>query len=146
MVNVSNIIYKTVGIAGMSAAIYDSYATARHHSAAGAFETSADVYEKAIAAKRSNVGGSHVTGALQSKIANLRMNNPIIPILGKIKGFVSGFISALGDNIIPIALSTLAIATKGATQKAGAWGLGAYALYQVAKEGFGLGKSSAVDK
>ena len=146
MVNVSNIVCKTVGIAGMSAAIYDAYSMAQHHSSAGAFETSADVYEKAIAAERSNTNASHVTGVMQSKIANIRMNNPIIPILGKIKGFTAGFVGSLGENIIPITLSTLALATKGFAQKAGAWGLGIYGAYQVAKEGFGLGKSSAVDE
>ena len=146
MVSVSNIVCKTVGIAGMSAAIYDVYAMAQHHSSAGALETSADVYEKAVAAERSNTGASYVTGAMQSKIANLRMNNPIVPIVGKIKGFISGFIGSLGENIIPITLSTLALATKGFAQKFGAWGLGVYGVYQVAKEGFGLGKTTAVDE
>ena len=146
MVSVSNIVCKTVGIAGMSAVIYDAYAMAQHHSAAGAFETSADVYEKAVAAERSNANASHITGLMQRKIANLRMNNPVVPIFGKLKGFVAGFISSLGENIIPIVLSTATLATKGTMQKAGAWGLGIYGLYQVAKEGFGLGKSSAVDE
>ena len=146
MVSVSNIICKTVGVAGMSAVIYDAYAMAQHHSAAGAFETSADVYEKAVAAERSNANASHVTGLMQRKVANLRMNNPIIPIIGKVKGFITGFISSLGENIIPITLASLALASKGIIQKIGAWGLGIYGLYQIAKEGFGLGKSSAVDE
>ena len=146
MVSVSNIVCKTIGVAGMSAAIYDAYSVAHHHSAAGVTETSADVYEKAVAAQRSTTGESYVTGAMQSKIADLRMNNPVVPIFGKVKGFITGFISSLGDNIIPITLSTLALATKGAVQKAGAWGLGIYGVYQIAKEGFGLGKSSAIDK
>ena len=146
MVSVANIVCKTVGVAGMSLAVYDAYAMAQHHSMAGSLETSADVYEKAVAAERSNTSASHVTSAMQSKIANLRMNNPIVPIIGKAKGFVTGFISSLGDNIMPITLSALAIATKGFVQKCGAWGLGIYGVYQVAKEGFGLGKSTAVDK
>ena len=146
MVSVANIVCKTVGIAGMSAAVYDAYALAQHHSSAGALESSADVYEKAVAAERSNTGASYVTGAMQNKIANLRMNNPIVPIFGKVKGFATGFISSLGDNIIPISLSAVALATKGFMQKCGAWGLGIYGVYQIAKEGFGLGKSSAVDE
>ena len=146
MANISNIVCKTVGIAGMSAAIYDAYGMAHHHSASGALESSADVYEKAVAAERSNANASYVTGAMQNKIANFRMNNPIVPIIGKTKGFITGFIGSLGENIIPITLSTLALATKGISQKAGAWGLGIYGVYQVAKEGFGLGKNSAVDE
>ena len=134
MVSVANIVCKTVGIAGMSAAVYDAYALAQHHSSAGALESSADVYEKAVAAERSNTGASYVTGAMQNKIANLRMNNPIVPIFGKVKGFATGFISSLGDNIIPISLSAVALATKGFMQKCGAWGLGIYGVYQIAKE------------
>ena len=146
MVRMANIICKTVGIAGMSAAVYDAYGMAKHHSAVGAHELSTDVYEKAIAAQRSNASESYVTGAMQKKVADMRMKNPLIPMVGKFKGFTEGFISSLGDNIIPITLSAVALATKGFTQKAGAWGLGIYGVYQVAKEGFGLGKNSAIDE
>ena len=146
MVNVANIVCKTVGIAGMSAAAYDAYYTARHHSAVASHELSADVYKSVIAAERSNTSASYVTGAMQKKVADLRMKNPIIPLFGKVKGFAEGFISSLGDNIIPITLSTLAIAAKGIVQKAGAWGLGIYGIYLVAKEGFGMGKSAPVEE
>lgn len=146
MGKIANIVCKTVGIAGMSAVIYDAYGMAKHYSGVGAHELSADVYEKAIAAERSNSSESLVTGAMQKKVADFRMNNPLIPMVGKVKGSVEGFISSLGDNVIPIILSTLALATKGAAQKTGAWGLGIYGIYQIAKEGFGLGKSSPVDE
>ena len=146
MVNIANIACKTVGIAGLSAATYDAYANAKHHSDAQTASVSADTFESVIAAERSNTNASHVTNAVQKKIANLRMQNPIVPLFGKAKGFVEGFISSLGDNIIPIALSSIALGTKGLMQKAGAWGLGIYAVYQLAKEGFGVGKTAPVDE
>lgn len=146
MVNVANIVCKTAGIAGLSAVTYDAYAMAKHHADASTTELSADVFEKAVAANRSNSQASYVSGAMQNKIADLRMKNPIVPIVGKFKGFISGFFSSLGDNIIPISFSALALASKGFFQKAGAWGLGIYAVYQLAKEGFGLGKTAPVDK
>ena len=146
MVNFANIVCKTVGIAGLSAVTYDAYAMAKHHSSAVSSEMSADVFEKAIAAQRSNSTASHVTGAMQQKVADLRMKNPIVPIVGKVKGFIQGFLSSLGDNIIPITLSAVALGTKGFLQKAGAWGLGIYGVYQLAKEGFGLGKTTPVDE
>ena len=146
MVNVANIVCKTAGIAGMSAAIYDAYGSAKHHSAAGANNLSADVYQSAVAAQRSNATESHVTGMMQKKIADMRMKNPVIPMIGKTKGFIEGFIGSLGDNIVPISLSALALAAKGFAQKIGAWGLAVYAVYQIAKEGFGIGKSAPVDE
>ena len=146
MVKIANIVCKTAGLAGMSAVLYDAYATAKHHSAVGANHSATDIYESAIAAQRSNTNASYVTGAVQKRIADFRMQNPIIPIIGKIKGFSGGFISTLGDNIIPITLSAIALAAKGTLQKAGAWGLGIFGLLQVAKEGFGLGKTTPVDK
>ena len=146
MVNVANIVCKTAGLVGMSAAIYDAYGTARHHAAVGTNKAAADLYESAVAAERSNTSASYVTGAMQKTVADLRMQNPIVPVFGKIKGFTEGFISSLGNNIIPITLASVALAAKGKLQKAGAWGLGIYGIYQVAKEGFGLGKTTPVDE
>ena len=146
MVKFSNIVCKTIGLAGMSAVVYDAYATAKHHSMVGAEEASADIFEKSVAASRSTTTESHLTGAMQRKVSDLRMQNPIIPIFGKITGFVKGFINGLGDNIVPVLCSSVALAGKGKWQKGGAWGLGIYGLLQVAKEGFGLGKNSAVDE
>ena len=145
MVNVANIVCKTAGIAGLSAVAYDAYAMAKHHANAASAEMSADVFEKAVAAQRSNSTASHLTGVMQDKVADFRMKNPIVPIFGKVKGFVDGFFISLADNIIPTALSAIALGTKGAFQKAGGWGLAIYGVYQLAKEGFGVGKTSPVD-
>ena len=146
MVNWANIACKTVGIAGMSAIVYDAYANGKHHAAVGKEELSSDVYEKSIAASRSNTDSSHVSSAMQKKVTHFRTNTPRIPIFGSIKGFISGFISSLGDNIIPVTLSSIALAAKGSLQKAGAWGLGIYAAYRIAKESFGVGKTTPIDK
>ena len=141
----ANIVCKTAGIAGLSAVTYDALAMAKHHSSADSSSISADTFERTIAAQRSNSNASHVTGMMQNKIADLRLKNPIVPIFGTVKGFVEGFFSSLGDNIIPIIFSSVALGTKGTVQKAGAWGLGIFGLYQLAKEGFGLGKTAPVD-
>ena len=146
MAIIANIVCKAAGIAGLSAVAYDAYAVAKHHSNAAAAEISADTFEKAVAAQRSNSAASYVTGAMQDKVADFRMKNPIVPIIGKIKGFCEGFLTSLGDNIIPTAFSALALGTKGAAQKAGAWGLAIYGGYQLLKEGFGLGKTAPVDE
>ncbi len=146
MVKIANIVCKTAGLAGLSAVTYDAYAMGKHHSSAVESEISADIFEKTIAAERSNSNASHVSNAIQGKIADMRMKNPIVPLLGKVKGFVQGFVGTFGDNLIPITLSSIALAAKGRLQKAGAWALGIYGAYLLAKEGFGLGKTSPVDE
>lgn len=146
MTILANIVCKTAGLAGLSVATYDAYAMAKHHASAETSKISADTFESVIAAQRSNSTASAFTNAMQEKVSDFRMKNPIVPLFGKIKGFLQGFVSSLGDNIIPVILSSISIAAKGFTQKAGAWGLGIYATYLVAKEGFGLGKTAPVDK
>lgn len=146
MVNVANIICKTAGIAGMSAVVYDAIANGQHHSAVASEEYTSDVFEKSIAAEHTNSNASHVTSAMQKKITDLRVNNPIVPFAGKVKGYLSGVLSSLADNLIPVTCSAIALAAKGKLQKAGAWGLGLFGLYKIAKEGFGLGKKSPVDE
>ena len=61
------------------------------------------------------------------------------------KGFTKGFLNTLGNNLIPVAFSALAIATKGTMSKIGAWGVAGYGVFTVLKEGFGLGKNTPVD-
>ena len=146
MVSVSNIVCKTAGIAGLSVAAYDAMAMAQHHASAETSKMSADTFESVIAAQRSNSTASAFTNAMQEKVGDLRMKNPVVPLFGKVKGYVEGFFSSLGDNIIPVALSSVALAAKGTLQKAGAWGLGVYGCYLLAKEGFGVGKTSPVDE
>ena len=143
---ISNIVCKTAGIAGLSLAVYDAAAMAKHHANAEAANVSADIFESAVAAERSNSSASAVTNAMQQRVADFRMTNPVVPLFGKVKGYIQGFFSSLGDNIIPVGLSSIALAAKGKIQKAGAWGLAIYSGYLLAKEGFGLGKTSPVDR
>ena len=146
MVSVANILCKTAGIAGLSVVTYDALAMAQHHASAETSKLSADTFESVIAAKRSNSTASAFTNAMQEKVGDIRMKNPVVPLFGKVKGFIEGFFSSLGDNIIPVALSSIALGTKGMLQKAGAWGLGIYGCYLLTKEGFGVGKTSPVDE
>ena len=124
---IANIVCKTAGVAGISAVLYDAYNVGNRHSHHMSEQVSADYFEKIVDAKRTSSSESDVTNAMQKKIADLRMNNPIIPFFGKIKGFCSGALESMGNNIVPVALSSMAIAGKGFFAKLGAYGLGGYA-------------------
>lgn len=141
----ANIVCKTVGIAGLSAVAYDALKVGQHHSKWGAEQMSADTFEHIYDAQRTTSNESYVTNAMQAKVADLRMNNPIVPIVGKVKGFCSGVLHSLGENIIPVTCASLAIATKGFFAKAGAWGLGIYGAFKVLHDGFGVGKKTPID-
>ncbi len=142
---VSNIVCKTVGIAGMSAVLYDSYSVAKKNSIRVAQMDNADHFEKVHASTRTLSGESSVNSAMQKKVAEMRMDNPLFSIMGNIKGFAKGFLNTLGNNLIPVAFSALALATKGTMSKIGAWGVAGYGLFTIAKEGFGLDKQTPMD-
>lgn len=142
---VSNIVCKTVGIAGMSAVLYDSYSVAKKNSIRVAQMDNADHFEKVHASTRTLSGESSVNSAMQKKVAEMRMDNPLFSIMGNIKGFAKGFLNTLGNNLIPVAFSALSLATKGTMSKIGAWGVAGYGLFTIAKEGFGLDKQTPMD-
>ena len=105
----------------------------------------ADHFEKVHASTRTLSGESSVNSAMQKKVAEMRMDNPLFSIMGNIKGFAKGFLNTLGNNLIPVAFSALALATKGTMSKIGAWGVAGYGLFTIAKESFGLDKQTPMD-
>lgn len=145
MVSLSNIVCKTVGVAGMSAALYDACCLSKAYSTRVTQQTNADYYERIYADTRHSTNESPITNAMQKKVAKLRMNNPFVSAFGSIKGYISGFFSSLGDNIIPVFFVSLALAGKGAFAKIGAWGVAACGLLTLLKEGFGATKKSPIE-
>ena len=141
----SNIVCKTVGIAGMSAVLYDACSVSKAHSKRASQQMNADFYERVYADTRHTANESPMTSAMQKKVANWRMNNPLISMAGSAKGYIGGFFGSLGDNLVPAAFASLALAGKGIFAKIGAWGVAAYGLFTLLKEGFGVSKKSPID-
>ena len=139
---VSNIVCKTAGIAGMSYAVYDACKVAKSVSKKSEHKAAADHFEKIYADTKTIDFSSPADNAIQSKIKDLREKNPIIPLKTKIEGYFKGMLMSLGNNIVPIICSSLAICTKGFTSKLGAFGLAAFGVYKLAREGFGVGKQN----
>ena len=141
----ANIVCKGVGITGMSALLYDAYSVGQANSTRVSQSVSADFFQKVHSDTRTTAIESPVISAIQEKTNKMRMNNPFIPIIGNIKGFVSGALGSWGDNIIPASLASLAIATKGIFSKIGALGVAGYGIFTVAREGFGIAKKSPMN-
>lgn len=142
----ANVLCKTVGLAGMGAILYDAYTLGSIKSKRFAVRESVGNYMDVVASQRTASTDSYVSSAIQDKTADIRMNNRIIPFVGRIKGFVHGTLDSLGNNVIPVIFSSLALLTKGFASKVGAWGLVGCGAYVALKEGFGIGKHSPVDK
>ena len=145
MISLSNIVCKTVGIAGVSAALYDAGKVGADTSARVKQLVNADHFERVHNATRTMSTESHVTNYLQDKVKDYRMNNPFYSIFGSIKGFCKGFFESLGTHIIPVTLASMALAGKGVWAKIGAWGIAGYAALTIVREGFGIGKVSPKD-
>ena len=141
----SKLICKTAGIAGLSFVTYDAIGKAKVFSKVGEQKATADTFERTIAANRTMDVSSATTNIMQAKVANFRTSNPIVPFFGKISGYFKGFIKTFSDNVVPVIFSAMALTGGQKTRKAGAIGLGAYSVYMVLKEGFGIGKSTPVD-
>ena len=140
-----NIVCKTVGITALSAVLYDSAKIGKAISINSTNAKQADTFESIEASRRTTTNVSPVTNMVQNRVAKLRMDNPIRPAIYRVKGYVKGFLTGLGMNIIPVSLAAMAIAGKGAFAKIGAWGCAIYGALTVLKEIFGIGKSSPVD-
>ena len=74
------------------------------------------------------------------KTFELETKNPLPSLWGRIKGGAEGAAYSLGTNLFTVACSSLAILSKGFLAKAGAIGVGLGVCYNVARNGFGLGK------
>lgn len=141
----ANIVCKTAGVAGISAVLYDAYSVAKVNSRRVSENDEANRYLKIHADTRTLSTESYINNAIQKKVTDWRMNSPFNSAAGSLKGFVSGFLNSLADNIVPATCASIALATKGTTAKIGAWGLALYGIYTVAKEGFGFTKKSPMD-
>lgn len=141
----ANIVCKTVGAAGMSLAVYDAYSVGKATSSRTSQKVMAEHLTDVYTSERTLTTESPVNKALQSKVSKMRSNNALIPMAGKVKGFVGGTLNSLADNIIPVACATLAITTKGLCSKLGALGVAGWGVLTVLKEGFGVGKQTPMN-
>ncbi len=145
MFSVSNIVCKTIGVAGLSAALYDAGKIGSETSGRIKQKVNADHFERVHNSTRTMSTESQVTGFIQDKVADYRMNNPLFSMFGSVKGFCKGFFETLGNQILPVSFASMALAGKGVWAKIGAWGVAGYAALTIAREGFGIGKVSPKD-
>lgn len=140
MRTITKIACRTIGTLGMGIALYDTSRIASHHSKVGGEITKAKQLERAYFDSRTIENLSYSSNSIRGKVFELRSKNPLPTLWGKITGAIKGTFEGLGNHILTIGCSALALLSKGTLAKVGAIGFGIGLLLKVLREGFGLGK------
>lgn len=135
---------KATGYVGLAAIAYDAHklgqVRAGEQRRSAIADSGLDAYMDSKTLDRPSV--------LMSKAQNKRFDmemkghlfNGVRNFFNSVVGYVKGFGESLVTNVVPLALTTAAVLTKGAASKAAAIGLAAYGTADVAKNCFGAGK------
>ena len=145
MVTVAPIVCKTIGAAGMGAALYDTVKVSKHFAAARKEDAAAEYYQKLYANTRTLDNLSYVSNAIREKTADIREKSPLPAIWGNITGGVKGALYTLCNWLPAASCAALALLAKGTLSKIGAAGVVLTLIYNVARNGFGLGKNNPMD-
>ena len=132
---------RTVGAIGMGLAIYDTARLSKHTAKARSRMSQADYLEKAYFNSRTLDDESYISNGIRKKTFDLRIKNPLASIWGSIKGGVEGALYAMGNNLMLISSSALAILSKGRLAIVGTIGIGLRFLYDILHNGYGIGKN-----
>ncbi|MBE7703686.1 MAG: hypothetical protein E7Z89_06525 [Cyanobacteria bacterium SIG28] len=142
MVKLGLIASRAVGVAGIGLGLYDSIQTSKISARKQAHKTTADWLENVYFSSRTTDNVSSVSNDLRAKTFDMRTKNPIPTMYGKAKGAVNGMLYGLGVNLPIILCSSLALIGKNTVAKCGAIGAALCVAYDIARNGFGLGKQN----
>ena len=143
-INFTACLAKATGYVGLAAIAYDAHklgqVRAGEQRRSAIADSGLDAYMDSKTLDRPSV--------LMSKAQNKRFDmemkghlfNGVRNFFNSVVGYVKGFGESLVTNVVPLALTTAAVLTKGAASKAAAIGLAAYGTVDVAKNCFGAGK------
>ena len=145
MRTITKIACRTVGAVGMGIALYDAVRVGGQMSRNTAQNQQAKYLEKAYFNSRTTDNNSYISNNLREKTFELHSKNPIPALWGRIKGATKGATYSLGTNLFTVACSSLALLSKGLLAKVGAIGVALSICYNIARNGFGLGKQNPMD-
>ena len=131
---------KTTGTVGMGVALYEAVQVGKQFSKNEAQVIQGKHLQNAYFNSRTIDNVSYTSNGIRKKTFELRTKNPLPAIWGKIKGATKGTTYGLGENLFTVACSALAILSKGSLAKIGAAGVVLKFCYDIARNGFGLGK------
>ena len=135
---------KATGYVGLAAIAYDAHKLGQVRAGEQRRSAIADSGLDAYMDSKSLDRPSVLMSKAQNKRFDMEMKgqlfNNVRNFFNSVVGYVKGFGESLVTNVVPLALTTAAVLTKGAASKAAAIGLAAYGTVDVAKNCFGAGK------
>ena len=129
----------------MGLALYDAIKVGGQTSRNRGEEAQGKYLEKAYFESRTTDNFSYVSNGLREKTFDIRSRLPFASLWGKVKGAFEGGLYSLGTNIFTVACSAFALLSKGAFAKIGSAGVGLALLYDILRNGFGVGKQHPMD-
>ena len=142
MRTITKLACRTMGVAGMGIALYDATRVAGQFSRIGAQNQQSKYLEDAYFNSRGIDDVSYMSNNIRQKTFDLRSRNPLPSLWGRLKGGAQGALYSLGNSLAVVACSALALLSKGFFAKVGAVGVGLSVCYNIARNGFGLGKQN----
>lgn len=142
--NLGNGLAKATGYVGLAAIAYDAHKLGQVRAGEQRRSAIADSGLDAYMNSKSLDKPSVLMGKAQNKLFDMEMKghlfNGVRNFFNSAAGYIKGVGESLVNNVVPLALTTATILTKGAVSKASAIGLAAYGTVDVAKNCFGIGK------
>lgn len=145
MHTVTKIACRTIGTLGMGVALYNAGRVAGHQAKVEAGFQKANQMERAYFDARTIDNHSYFSNGVRKKTFELRSKNPLPKVFGNIKGAITGFLSSMGTQLFTIGCSAMALLSKGLLAKIGAAGVGLAFIYEVARNGLGIGKHNPMN-
>lgn len=143
--SLGNGLAKATGYVGLAAIAYDAHKLGQVRAGERRREAIANSGLDAYMDSKSLDRPSVLMSKAQNKRFDMEMKgqlfNRVRNFFNSAIGYVKGFGESLVNNVVPLALTTATILTKGAVSKASAIGLAAYGTVDVAKNCFGVGKN-----
>lgn len=140
MRTITKIACRVIGAASIGSALYDSARVSKLYGGHQAELNQENYLQKVYFDSRTLDSTSYTGNAIRKKAYNIRTNNPIPSIWGKIKGKTQGFFTGLSNNLPLIFCGSMALLGKNIIAKLGVAGSALCFAYTIAREGFGLGK------
>ncbi len=145
MRTITKIACRTVGALGMGLATYDAFQVGKQFSRNRAQLEEGKHLEKAYFNSRTINNISYVSNNIRKSAYSWQEKNPLPSLFGRVKGAFEGSMQSLGSNLFTVACSAFALLSKGLLAKIGAIGVLLGIGYDIASNGFGLGKQNPMD-
>jgi hypothetical protein len=132
--NVTGVLAKGVGAAGIGLMAYDAHHAAKDYSNMYSTRKSTDNLESLYYDTLYLQTPSVLKDKAKKSVLNLSMDYNIDRVFYKIGGYVKSMTASAINNVIPMGLAALALFTKGAVSKASALGLIGYGVLDFMSE------------